>query len=104
MEVLCDAHANRCTTLLARCHAAHSPAANLASTTPSTLVSTTPAGDYSLEVCDDVHAVAGLLKLYLRELPEPLLTHRFYDTFIAVQSMSRTEPLSACLASCVSSR
>lgn len=42
--------------------------------------------DMTLENCDDVHAVAGLLKLYLRELPEPLLTHRFYDTFITIQS------------------
>ena len=37
--------------------------------------------------CKDRHAVAGLLKLYLRELPDPLLTHRFYETFIAVQSL-----------------
>jgi len=35
--------------------------------------------------CKDKYAVAGLLKLYLRELPDPLLTHRFYSTFIAVQ-------------------
>ena len=39
-----------------------------------------------LSKCEDVHAVAGLLKLYLRELPDPLLTHRFYSTFVAVQS------------------
>ena len=43
-------------------------------------------GSYSLEQCEDVHAAAGVFKLYLRELPDPLLTHRFYDTFIAVQS------------------
>lgn len=32
----------------------------------------------------DVHTVAGLLKVYLRELPEPLMTYRLYEPFIAV--------------------
>ncbi|EFA74895.1 pleckstrin domain-containing protein [Heterostelium album PN500] len=36
---------------------------------------------------NDPHAIAGLLKLYLRELPEPLLTYERYDKFIAAQSM-----------------
>ena len=31
--------------------------------------------------CPDVHAVAGVLKQYLRELPEPLLTSKLYDAF-----------------------
>ncbi|KAI5651746.1 rhoGAP domain-containing protein [Phthorimaea operculella] len=31
----------------------------------------------------DVHVVASVLKSYLRELPEPLLTYRLYDHFIA---------------------
>ncbi|EGG16863.1 pleckstrin domain-containing protein [Cavenderia fasciculata] len=35
----------------------------------------------------DPHAISGLLKLYLRELPEPLLTFDRYDKFIAAQSM-----------------
>lgn len=43
--------------------------------------------DISLETCDDVHAVACLLKLYLRELPEPVLSFRFYETFISIQSL-----------------
>ena len=30
-----------------------------------------------------IHSVAGLLKLYLRELPEPILTFELYDCFIA---------------------
>lgn len=42
----------------------------------------------AIQQCDDIHAVAGLLKLYLRTLPDPLLTYRFYDTFIAVQKNS----------------
>ncbi|GAM21390.1 hypothetical protein SAMD00019534_045650 [Acytostelium subglobosum LB1] len=36
---------------------------------------------------NDPHAVAGLLKLYLRELPEPVLTYDKYEKFIAAQSM-----------------
>lgn len=31
----------------------------------------------------DMHVVASVLKSYLRELPEPLLTYRLYDSFIA---------------------
>ncbi len=34
----------------------------------------------------DVNAIAGLLKLYFRELPEPILTYKLYNTFIATQS------------------
>lgn len=32
------------------------------------------------------HSVAALLKMYLREIPEPLLLYRFYETFIKVAS------------------
>jgi hypothetical protein len=30
----------------------------------------------------DVHAIAGALKLYLRELPEPLLMYELYDSWV----------------------
>lgn len=30
----------------------------------------------------DPHVIGSILKLYLRELPEPLLTYRYYDDFI----------------------
>jgi len=30
---------------------------------------------------EDVHTVASLLKLYLRELPEPVVPFVFYDSF-----------------------
>ncbi|EGG14725.1 pleckstrin domain-containing protein [Cavenderia fasciculata] len=41
-------------------------------------------GDLSKIAPTDMHTVAGLLKLYLRELPEPLLIWRYYSTFIKV--------------------
>lgn len=36
----------------------------------------------SSEILYDVHSIAGLLKLYLRELPEPLLTFELYNEWI----------------------
>ncbi len=32
---------------------------------------------------EEIHAVASLLKLYLRELPEPLMTFSKFDAFIS---------------------
>lgn len=40
---------------------------------------TTP---YPIEY-QDVHVIAGVLKSYLRDLPDPLLTFKLYDEFIA---------------------
>lgn len=40
--------------------------------------------DLSNEI--DAHTVSGLLKLYFREMPEPLLTYSLYDSFIAAQN------------------
>ena len=40
-----------------------------------------------LKGCVDAHAVAGVLKLYLASLPEPLLTYRLYDSLLAVAAM-----------------
>ena len=31
----------------------------------------------------DIHSVASVLKLYFRELPNPLLTYQLYDQFVA---------------------
>nr|XP_009858035.1 rho GTPase-activating protein 17 isoform X1 [Ciona intestinalis] len=42
--------------------------------------------DYDAQ--DDIHAVAGALKQYLRELPNPLLTHELHDEWIAASSIS----------------
>lgn len=49
--------------------------------------------DVDLLQCPDPHTVASLLKLYLRELPEPLLTYELYDNFIAIADLG--EPNSA---------
>jgi RhoGAP domain len=32
--------------------------------------------------CEDTHVVAGLLKTFLRDLSEPLLTYELYDEII----------------------
>lgn len=34
----------------------------------------------------DINAVTGLLKLYFRELRNPLMTHEYYDWFIEAAS------------------
>eukprot|EP00026_Physarum_polycephalum_P001371 Phypoly_transcript_01372.p1 GENE.Phypoly_transcript_01372~~Phypoly_transcript_01372.p1 ORF type:complete len:1101 (+),score=196.02 Phypoly_transcript_01372:61-3303(+) len=40
-------------------------------------------GDYvDLGQCSDVHTIASLLRTYLRELPEPLLTYELHDQFV----------------------
>lgn len=44
---------------------------------PATLLATT-----------DVHNVTGLLKFFLRELPEPLIPFDLYDPFIAANLIS----------------
>ena len=33
------------------------------------------------------HIVGGLLKMFLREMPEPLLTFELYEIFVQIASM-----------------
>eukprot|EP01133_Synstelium_polycarpum_P016668 gene16668-19807_t len=40
--------------------------------------------DVDLDDCEDVHTVAGLLKLYLRELPQPLFPYDTYSSFLEI--------------------
>jgi len=40
--------------------------------------------DADFNKCKDPHAVSNLLKQYLRELPNPLLTYERYDTFVQI--------------------
>lgn len=38
-------------------------------------------------ILQDIHSVASLLKMYFRELPNPLCTYQLYDAFVtAVQT------------------
>ena len=39
----------------------------------------------------DVHIVAGMLKSYLRELPEPMLTFGLYDDWVNAMKISDQE-------------
>lgn len=44
------------------------------------------------EIKQDIHAVSSLLKMYFRELPNPLCTYQLYDNFVdAIQSRSEGE-------------
>ncbi|CAG5117883.1 unnamed protein product, partial [Candidula unifasciata] len=47
------------------------------------------------EFSTDPHTVAGALKQYLRELPEPLLTYELYDDFLHTVSLSQDQRLQA---------
>ncbi|EGC28806.1 hypothetical protein DICPUDRAFT_159700 [Dictyostelium purpureum] len=48
--------------------------------------------DVDLEDVEDVHTVAGLLKLYLRELPSPLFPFDTYSSFIEISKGDQTKP------------
>ena len=51
----------------------------------------TPAGFYG-----DIHSVAGILKQFLRELPDPLLMRRFRNDFIQVARMAPSDRPPSC--------
>ena len=40
----------------------------------------------SEEALQDVHSISSLLKMYFRELPNPLLTYQLYDKFAVCTS------------------
>ncbi|XP_033111190.1 rho GTPase-activating protein 100F-like [Anneissia japonica] len=44
--------------------------------------------DLSFDNCPDIHVITGVLKDYLRELPEPLFTNRLCEEFIKVATES----------------
>eukprot|EP01122_Echinamoeba_exundans_P007434 TRINITY_DN2299_c0_g2_i1.p1 TRINITY_DN2299_c0_g2~~TRINITY_DN2299_c0_g2_i1.p1 ORF type:complete len:1223 (-),score=342.55 TRINITY_DN2299_c0_g2_i1:17-3685(-) len=44
--------------------------------------------DVNFAEIDDVNVISGLIKLFLRELPEPLLTFELYNEFVSVVDVS----------------
>lgn len=47
----------------------------------------------------DIHAVAGLLKRYFRELPDPLFTNELYQSFVQGLGLSDPDARAQCLLS-----
>lgn len=45
----------------------------------------------------DVHVIASVLKSYLRSLPEPLLTFRFYNEFLDVATIANDQQRKAAI-------
>ncbi|XP_077525010.1 GTPase-activating protein CdGAPr isoform X1 [Amblyomma americanum] len=45
------------------------------------------------EIRQDIHCVASLLKMYFRELPNPLLTYQLYDKFVAAMQLQGNNQL-----------
>lgn len=39
------------------------------------------AGDYEVSDCDDIHALTGAVRLFFRELTEPLIPFDFFGRF-----------------------
>uniref|UniRef100_A0A673AUW0 Rho GTPase-activating protein 17 n=1 Tax=Sphaeramia orbicularis TaxID=375764 RepID=A0A673AUW0_9TELE len=52
------------------------------------------------EFYSDPHAVAGALKSYLRELPEPLMTYQLYDEWIQASRQDSDKRLQALWVAC----
>lgn len=44
-------------------------------------------------IIQDIHSVASLLKMYFRELPNPLCTYQLYHQFVAAVQGSHSEDL-----------
>lgn len=47
---------------------------------------------------EDIHVITGALKMFFRELPEPLFTYSSFDDF--VNAISKFTPLSLSLVKC----
>jgi Rho GTPase-activating protein 17 len=45
----------------------------------------------------DVHVIASVLKAYLRSLPEPLLTYRFYADFMNIAQITNDQQRKAAI-------
>jgi hypothetical protein len=52
--------------------------------------------DIDVNDIDDPHLITGIIKLFLRCLPEPLLTYQLFSEFIEVAETSKEDPELAC--------
>lgn len=52
------------------------------------------------DAVEDVHDVASILKLYVRELPEPLLTFALYSEFVNAIGVMELYSVSLAAFSC----
>lgn len=43
--------------------------------------------DVNIDTCPDIHIVCGLLKLWLREMPEPILTFELVRALLGFDSL-----------------
>ncbi|KJE95981.1 hypothetical protein CAOG_06359 [Capsaspora owczarzaki ATCC 30864] len=55
----------------------------------------------NLDEVHDPHVVSGLLKLFLREMPEPLLTFALFDSFVAAQNAVNETQRASYFRACV---
>ncbi len=58
--------------------------------------------EVSFSQLDDVHLAAVILKMFLRELPEPLLTYQLYNDIVNFHSENTKH--NACIATPAASR
>ena len=49
--------------------------------------------EFNDDLENEVHAVAGVLKLWIRSLPTPLIVTDLYDDLMAVNSMFSSAPV-----------
>jgi hypothetical protein len=49
----------------------------------------------NFSICENPHSIAGLLELFLRSLPDPVLSNRLYDDFLSVGDKPEEERVGA---------
>ena len=61
----------------------------------------TPVFQSDEQIVLDIHAVSSLLKMYFRELPNPLCTYQLYDKFVEAVQQEDDESRLLCMRSVV---